>query len=77
MQDKLAINATYTFRAVVRSMIRNYDNLQEEIVIVKPECPQIRLSPKINNMTPLKISKNMDPSILKIQLEIKDNCVNP
>ena len=45
----LVITAVYTFKATVKSLIRNYDTIQEDFIIVKPECPQIRLLPKFSN----------------------------
>ena len=48
LQDHFSTNATYTFKAVVWSNIRNYDTIRETIIQVKPECPQVRISPKIN-----------------------------
>jgi hypothetical protein len=77
LQDNFSTNATYTFKAIVWSTIRNYDTVRETYIQVKPECPQIRITPKINMNTPIYISKMMDPTLLKFKLEIKDTCVDP
>jgi hypothetical protein len=45
--------------------------------LVKPECPQISLRPKISNNVPLKVSSKMNPSLLKVDLVIRDGCIDP
>ena len=44
---------------------------------MKPECPQISFRPKISNSVPLKVSSKMKPSLLKVELVIRDACIDP
>ena len=44
---------------------------------MKPECPQISFRPKISNSVSLKVSSKMKPSLLNVELVIRDGCIDP
>lgn len=73
----LQFNASYILNAQVESLVRNYNKFSFTSITVKPECPQIRLSPKISNSVPIKISSKMDPKLLKISADVRDGCIDP